>query len=348
MTVMLTPFSYADGEQWRSAVCSALAGPLHSNGASFALAVPGEPVIAGPRDLVGALQALLPPPAWLLEGLERRRRLGLNVAGFADIHDVEKVKSTDFYNDVVVPNRLFAPLVIAADFPGLPLPAVLGFNYDDERVAEGALSRNKQMLSLLVPAFLAGVGTYVRLNHRKTALATMLDSIDVGVTIVGLDGVVIDENQAMKTLVGIDPERNRVRAAVKQLSMGVANVIARGKSPDWGKHAAVAEARTALARYRMKATFVWEGVVHSKAAVVALTERVSTHSLRPDQLESQFGLTRREMETAEWMAHGYSNREVATAMGISLNTARRHSEHVLLKLNVHSRSAVAARLRGVT
>src|SRR6476469_3751690 len=91
MTVMLTPFCYADGEQWRSAVCSSLTSQMHSNGASFALAVPNEPLIAGPADLVNALQALVPPPEWMLEGLERRRRLGLNVAGFSDIHNVEAV-----------------------------------------------------------------------------------------------------------------------------------------------------------------------------------------------------------------------------------------------------------------
>ena len=57
MTVMLTPFCYADGEQWRNAVCSALASPLHSVGASFALAVPtAEPklsISSVPRRLIG-------------------------------------------------------------------------------------------------------------------------------------------------------------------------------------------------------------------------------------------------------------------------------------------------------
>lgn len=348
MTVMLTPFCYADGEQWRSAVCSALESPLHSVGASFALAVPNEPFFAGPADLVSALQALLPPPDWLLKGLERRRQLGLNVAGFSDLHDVKAVKRTAFYNDVVIPNRLFEPLVLAADFPGLPLPTVLGFNYDDERIAARELARNKQMLTLLVPAFLAGVGTHVRLSRQRPALASVLDSISVGVTIADVEGNVIDENQAMKTLMGVDPERNRVRAAVKQVSLGVANIVTRRKSPDWAKQSEVAEVRTALARYRLKATFAWAGLLYNRDAVMTLTERMPSRSLNSEQLESRFGLTRREMETAQLMARGYSNREVAAAMGISLNTARRHCEHVLLKLNVHSRAAVAARLGAVT
>lgn len=348
MTVLLTPFCYEDGEEWRNTVCSALESYLHSNGASFALAAPNEPFIAGPADLVSALQALVPPPDWLLKGLERRRQLGLNVAGFSDIHNVEAVKRTPFYNDVVIPNRLFAPLVLAADFRGLPLPAVLGFTYDNDRIAASQLPRDKQMLSLLVPAFLAGVGTHVRLSRQRAALASALDSVSVGVTVVDVNGTVIDENKTMGTLIAGDPEGSRVRATVKQVAMGVADMIARGKSPDWAKQSEVAEVRTTSARYRINATFAWGGLLHSRDAVLALTERMPSRSLNSEQLESRFGLTRREIETAQLMARGYSNREVATAMGISLNTARRHSEHVLLKLDVHSRAAVAARLGGVT
>ena len=46
MTVMLTPFCYEDGEQWRTAVCAALPSALHSTGATFALEAPNEPFVA--------------------------------------------------------------------------------------------------------------------------------------------------------------------------------------------------------------------------------------------------------------------------------------------------------------
>jgi DNA-binding CsgD family transcriptional regulator len=135
---------------------------------------------------------------------------------------------------------------------------------------------------------------------------------------------------------------------VRQVSLGVANLVARGKSPDWAKQSEVGEVRTALTRYRIKATFAWGGLLHAKDAVLTLTERMPSCSLNSDQLGSRFGLTKREVETAQLIARGYSNREVGAAMGISRNTARRHSEQVLLKLNVHSRAAVAARLGGAT
>jgi DNA-binding CsgD family transcriptional regulator len=45
------------------------------------------------------------------------------------------------------------------------------------------------------------------------------------------------------------------------------------------------------------------------------------------------------------LADGRSNADLARALGVSIHTARRHVEHVLLKLGVHSRAAVGAALR---
>jgi DNA-binding CsgD family transcriptional regulator len=88
--------------------------------------------------------------------------------------------------------------------------------------------------------------------------------------------------------------------------------------------------------------------VDARSAVVALTERMTARSLDSEELATQFGLTSREIETAQLLGYGYSTRQVAAAMGISINTARRHTEHGLLKLNVHSRAAVGARLARIS
>jgi DNA-binding NarL/FixJ family response regulator len=39
-------------------------------------------------------------------------------------------------------------------------------------------------------------------------------------------------------------------------------------------------------------------------------------------------------------------RQIATELGISLNTARRHVEKILLKLDVTNRTAAAAKIAG--
>jgi DNA-binding CsgD family transcriptional regulator len=62
--------------------------------------------------------------------------------------------------------------------------------------------------------------------------------------------------------------------------------------------------------------------------------------------EEEFGLTARQLDVVRLLAQGLSNADIAEALGISPHTARRHTEHVLRKLGLHSRSRVAARVRG--
>ena len=59
-------------------------------------------------------------------------------------------------------------------------------------------------------------------------------------------------------------------------------------------------------------------------------------------LGRKFGLSPRELEVALLIAQGFSNQEVADAVRVSTHTARHHTQHVLGKLGVRSRSRAAA------
>lgn len=50
-------------------------------------------------------------------------------------------------------------------------------------------------------------------------------------------------------------------------------------------------------------------------------------------------LSAREHQVLEWMTHGKTNAEIATILGISLHTVKRHVEKILQKLGVPNRSA---------
>ena len=57
-------------------------------------------------------------------------------------------------------------------------------------------------------------------------------------------------------------------------------------------------------------------------------------------------LTARELEVLELMADGLLNKQVATRLGLRLNTVRNHSQSILYKLRAHSRlEAVATAVR---
>jgi DNA-binding NarL/FixJ family response regulator len=54
-------------------------------------------------------------------------------------------------------------------------------------------------------------------------------------------------------------------------------------------------------------------------------------------------LTRRELEVAQLAAQGLSNRRIAETLVIAEKTAANHLQSALEKLDVHSRSQLAAR-----
>jgi DNA-binding CsgD family transcriptional regulator len=62
-------------------------------------------------------------------------------------------------------------------------------------------------------------------------------------------------------------------------------------------------------------------------------------------LHLDHGMTPREIEVALLLSEGCSNRTIAHRLGISPHTARHHTQRVLAKLGVHSRSEAGARLR---
>jgi len=71
---------------------------------------------------------------------------------------------------------------------------------------------------------------------------------------------------------------------------------------------------------------------------------VSGHLAIDASVAQRFRLTPRESDVASRIASGASSREVAESLGMSVHTARRHTERVLQKCNVRRRAAVAAAL----
>jgi DNA-binding NarL/FixJ family response regulator len=62
----------------------------------------------------------------------------------------------------------------------------------------------------------------------------------------------------------------------------------------------------------------------------------------PTELTSRWNLTRREVEVLEVLRMGASDKEIASAPGISHSTASKHVEHLLKKMKVTNRTAAAS------
>lgn len=135
--------------------------------------------------------------------------------------------------------------------------------------------------------------------------------------------------------------RDRMCAEVAHVTAMMAKQhLRRGRSI----HRDRSDISTAITRYRVSVGYVDTDSKTTPDTIVVLVGPLEVWRLSPRELAARFFLTSREMEAAQLLRTGLSNRAIAAALGISVNTARRHVEHVLLKLGVHSRAAVAARL----
>jgi non-specific serine/threonine protein kinase len=120
---------------------------------------------------------------------------------------------------------------------------------------------------------------------------------------------------------GVDHELERARGVLGPVAAAAA--LAQGRDED-------------LAALLIEALAGDSAAYDDGVADVPSTLPLGTHA------SSGMPLTRREREVAGLIARGYTNREVAKALTITERTAATHVEHILDKLEVTSRTQIAA------
>jgi DNA-binding CsgD family transcriptional regulator len=101
---------------------------------------------------------------------------------------------------------------------------------------------------------------------------------------------------------------------------------------------------TNRSEFRLRGVLVPQAVLLNQRGILLELERTGKRKIRLEDLCVHFGLTAREIEVATLVARGFSDQAIATRLGISPRTAEHHTEHLLRKLRVDCRSAVAALL----
>src|SRR5204863_8185370 len=77
------------------------------------------------------------------------------------------------------------------------------------------------------------------------------------------------------------------------------------------------------------------------------SEVQARREFKPDfsstELLQKFGLTARATETLLWLAQGKTNPDIATILGITESTVKRHVQEIFEKLGVETRGAATVR-----
>lgn len=83
-------------------------------------------------------------------------------------------------------------------------------------------------------------------------------------------------------------------------------------------------------------------VITPRLAVRLLDELAATRPAVPPPGPGQEALSEREREILQWVAKGFSNKEIGAALGLSPHTVKAHLRTILDKLHLRSRAEAAA------
>jgi DNA-binding CsgD family transcriptional regulator len=132
--------------------------------------------------------------------------------------------------------------------------------------------------------------------------------------------------------------QDQIRSIVSSLPPSVLNAAPSADGPAVVRHIAIGEER-----FRLVVDLLPPNA-NGDRLPIATVERVATDNLSESSLRERFRLTRKEAHVALLLAQRRSNAEIADTLRISPHTARRHTENVMLKLNVTSRFSVETAL----
>ncbi|HEU4587909.1 MAG TPA: LuxR C-terminal-related transcriptional regulator [Gemmatimonadales bacterium] len=348
--VLTTPLAYERLADWRAALRSAVEPLLGVHLSGTVLPIPGESLAEGTP---GCL-----PPAQSAHVYFSRFRPGLaqaeqpwEIACFCvgDICEWAEPIASDVPAAPARPRRLYDAVAMVVKVGATLIPAAAHFFRERTQKSRFA-GRAVGILQILVPAFAAGMNVATRLVEQRASLARVVDGLRQGLLIFDAEGQLLHANPALQALVAPSGGHALVLAAARRLAERLAHA-ARSATRDLGLGdgaiPAVEELRAGPQRLRLWGSYLGPGAFAPGRCIIEVVEQIAAEPLGRLELRGRFRLTERECQVAQALALGRTNREIAAALAIRERTAEHHTEHVLLKLGVHSRAAAGAVLRGV-
>jgi DNA-binding CsgD family transcriptional regulator len=166
--------------------------------------------------------------------------------------------------------------------------------------------------------------------HPSLLIGSILDALGIAALVTDPARCATRETARFGAMMTEEPEHARIRAELGDLVSQL------------GTHSYTSRASTRVLRTR-SASYTLGAVRATEWGAGAVCVAWVARAEGPEQCDSDpFRLTPRELEVARSIALGASSREIASALGISVHTARRHTERVFDKLGVKTRASVGA------
>ena len=343
LTTLLSPLDAPTLDDWRETANQSVCDLIGGDRALFGLPNPHHSPILGSGIDEPAVEAYATYYAAQDVGMQRQQELGLQTWSVLMLLDSTEHRRTEIWNDWKAPNALWGATGITLEIEGLPAGLVC---YDAVE-EEGLEERQLALLSLLKPAFVAGVRTYLRLADRRTDLLRSMDVLRDAVGLYDLEGRLLHANPALLRLLEAEPQAPRLAQEMEAGARRLGRLASRcTKANGNGLPSSGIGELEIGGHYRLTGTFLGRGQLGPEQAVM-----ITVATLRPPPpsaatLRERFGLTRRETTVAVLLVQGKTNEQIAAELNVSPHTARHHTENIFLKLHVHSRAELAERVPG--
>ena len=341
------PFDYPSIDDWRASVLQAstalLAGPMgHLD--LFGLGLEREFLTAGYPD--GVVQEW-----WTIwrecdPGIGFAQRHNLTVSSrryryrLAGEHWTAKYKRSPIYNDFYRKHALADAAGIYFRHRGVG--AHLHVEADG-RATDAMDDRARMFLQVLQPVIQSAVQTLARPNEKHWEAYALLNALNEPTAIVGARGNWIHRTVAFDLALDAIPEdeRRRLLATAQMRAQQLLRTAFRSTAATTDVRV---EPTWVDGIFQLSATTIELPGAIGRGCLIRLSPRSGTdvgHALAA-------GLSKRECGVAMLIMEGMSNKVIAERLSISEHTARRHTESILRKLGISSRSGVASALRPPT
>jgi DNA-binding CsgD family transcriptional regulator len=348
MHQLLAPLEYASLDEWRAAVNQILKRAFSADAALFMVPTSegynsysesfGRPITEEYPLRVHSLDNLVPV-------YERAATLGTYTRRTLWGDKLEDYHQSAYYNELVRPHGAASVIAFC-----VPMEETIEENTVGHIVVSRKENRNPYgtdelaRFRLLFPAFRSGLATWLQFHTRREALLRTIDALGAAIWCCDATGSIVHQTPAMTKLLASDPEENTIRAHLQRVARRMARL---GQQDDPGDGLSVSVDRmvqTRLASYRVRGARAGKTLADAGAPVLVIADRDPAPLVALEKVQEQFNLTPREVEVTQLLAQRKTNREVAEALCISPHTARHHTEAVLDKLNLHSRTDVRDRI----
>ena len=335
----------AAGADWRTAMITAVRQLVGADEGVFVLWT-GDTAHAHSEDIDElTLRSYAGYYSALDRGMARRRELGLSVWSRTMLWEPDALRRSEYFNDFALPNRLHSAVGLTVDVD--PTTRVSLSFLHERPVGEEVTTRQLALLGLVHPTFKATVLANHSLSAYRARLAHVMDSIGQGLLMCDSAGRMLHRNPEMKRLLLREPERDSIAAEIRQVVLAVAQAAhCRPGGPAHAVgHSTSREVRTRGAAYSLRASYVGPTVSGVDGGILIALERLTPEMPPEDVLVARYALTRREIDVTRLLLQAKSNADIAQTLSISEHTARHHTESVLAKLGVHSRTEIARLFR---